>query len=202
MPLFRIGNQLSISLGLLIGSALSAEAHVGSLVVPFAEVTDEMLSEIQLDGSVDEWSDLIGEPAMTLLDFQPEGKEGGSVDPSDIDFQIWLAWHDEPARLYVAFVAADDRYWNTHTYDVDWITSDDDNMMRTWEGGNDGRPAALSLESTETTAAVPGLKDHSSLKNSWKAVGRLSYIMPFPVPPVDRSWMTRGHRQYSSIWLI
>ena len=138
MLFFRIRNQLSMALGLLIGCALSAGAHVGSLVVPFAEVTDEMLSEIYLDGSVEEWSDLIGEPAMTLLDFEPERKEVGSLDPSDIDFRIWLAWHDEPARLYVAFVAADDRYWNTHTYDVDWITSDDDNMMRTWEGGNDG----------------------------------------------------------------
>ena len=124
MPLFRIGNQLSIVLGFLfIGSAMSATAHVGSIVVPFAEVTDEMLSEIQLDGSVEEWSDLIGEPAMTLLDFEPERKEAGALDPSDIDFQIWLAWHDEPARLYVAFVAADDRYWNTHTYDVEWETS-------------------------------------------------------------------------------
>ena len=179
MLFFRIRNQLSMALGLLIGCALSAGAHVGSLVVPFAEVTDEMLSEIYLDGSVEEWSDLIGEPAMTLLDFEPERKEVGSLDPSDIDFRIWLAWHDEPARLYVAFVAADDRYWNTHTYDVDWITSD---VVTT----------VLSLESTETTAADPGLKDHSSLKNSWRVVGRLSNMRLFLVLPVDRSWMTRG----------
>ena len=133
-----------MALGLLVGSALSAgladqaEAHVGSRVFPFAELTDEMLSEIQLhDGSVEEWFDLIGEPALSLVDFMDEFRES-THDPADLDFRIWLAWHDEPARLYVAFVATDDRYVNTHTYDVDnWIESGKDNLV--FLGGyNDG----------------------------------------------------------------
>ena len=52
-----------------------------------------------------------------------------------MDFRIWLAWHDEPARLYVAFVAADDSYWNTFDYDA---TVSANTMMSGNRGGNDG----------------------------------------------------------------
>ena len=77
---------------------------------------------------MDEWFDLIGEPTMTLLDFMDEFRKS-THDPADLDFRIWLAWHDEPARLYAAFVAADDSYWNDHTYDVDnWIGSSKDTI--------------------------------------------------------------------------
>ena len=126
-----INKSLPIALALLIGSALSAGAHVGGRVFPIPELTDEMLAEVQLDGFVDEWSDLIGEPVMTLLDFTPEQgwAPAGPRDPSDIDFQVWLAWHDDPARLYVALVAADDDYKNTHTYDVDWEDSFEHEMV-------------------------------------------------------------------------
>ena len=112
MPPFGTRKQWSTALGLLIGSALwaglsaRAEAHAGNRLFPFAGLTDEMLAGIQLhDGSVEEWFDLIGEPTMSLVDFRAFGEV---PDPSDLDFRIWLAWHDEPDRLYVAFSASDD----------------------------------------------------------------------------------------------
>ena len=83
---------------------------------PIPYLTDEILEKIQLDdGSVDEWMELIGEPTMTSLDFT-DGER--APDPSDLDFRIWLAWHDDPARFYVAFVASDDLYKNNHSYGV------------------------------------------------------------------------------------
>ena len=192
MPVFRIRNQLSISLGLLIVSALSVGAHVGNRVFPIAELTDEMLAEIQLDGSVEEWSDLIGEPAMTLLDFAPEGGVE-SLDPSDIDFRIWLAWHDEPARLFVAFVAADDNYWNTHTYDVDWKTSDEDDMLFGWEGGNDciflgfdGDHSGGPGLGSGSVLAEDRLAEASGLTQLYGAVSRT------PTGPTLDDWRTRN----------
>ena len=135
-----IRNQWSMALGLLVGSALwaglpaRAEAHVGSRVFPVPELTDEMLEQIQLDGYVyEEWFDQIGEPALTSVDFLNTGKE--PHDPADLDFRIWLAWHDEPARLYVAFVAADDSYWNTFSWEGSGTPG---NMMAGYRGGNDG----------------------------------------------------------------
>ena len=99
--------------------ALSAEAHLGDRVYPVSYLTDEMLEKIDLrDGLVDEWYELIGEPAMTLLDFA-DSRQGSAPDPTDLDFRIWLAWHDEPVRFYLAFVASDDQYKNSHDYSGD-----------------------------------------------------------------------------------
>ena len=53
---------------------------------------------------------------MTLLDFAEQG--GALPDLSDLDFRIWLGWRDDPDRLYVAFVASDDVYKNTHDYNA------------------------------------------------------------------------------------
>ena len=114
MPLFGSRNHRRMALGLLVGSALSAclpaqaGAHGGSRVFPIPELTDEMLAGVELhDGSVEEWYDLVGEPTMSLVDFRRDF-DHGLPDPSDLDFRIWLAWHDEPDRLYVAFAASDD----------------------------------------------------------------------------------------------
>ena len=106
------------TLGLLLWFAMSAGVHVGDRVYPIAYLSDEMLEEIRLDdGLVDEWYQLIGEPAMTLLDFT-ESFGMRELDPSDLDFRIWLAWHDDPARFYAAFLASDEVYQNTHDYNT------------------------------------------------------------------------------------
>ena len=39
---------------------------------------------------------------------------GTSRDPSDLDFRIWLAWHEDPPRIYVAFAAADNDYFSEY----------------------------------------------------------------------------------------
>ena len=143
--------SLPIAFVLLIGPALSAGAHVGGRVFPIPELTDEMLAEIQLNGFVEEWSDLVGEPTLTTLDFT-HGGGGESLDPSDIDFRIWLAWHDDPARIYAALVAADDVYKNTHTYDVDWNTSIRSDMV-----GND----SIRLGVDGDHSGGPGYVDQS-----------------------------------------
>ena len=89
-----------------------ASAHIGTRVFPFYEITDEVLETIDIhDGSVEEWYQ-IGEPSMTLLDF----KTGYSLDPSDLDLRIWLAWHDESNRIYAAITTIDDVYYNEHNH--------------------------------------------------------------------------------------
>ena len=101
---------------LFLALATSTGAHSGDRVYPIYELTDEMLAKIDLrDGSVQEWADLLGEPSMTLLDFAYV-YINRSQDPSDLDFRIWLAWHDDPDRLYLAYVCSDEVYKNTHDY--------------------------------------------------------------------------------------
>ena len=144
-----------LALSLLLLLTVPFGAHVGDRVYPIAYLSDEMLSEIRLDDqSVDEWYELVGEPTMTLLDFTEEN-EGSAPDPADLDFRIWLAWHDEPARLYVAYVASDDVYKNGHDYNVDWATSSRDNMynydsiMLAFDGDHSGGAGCSSCSEEE-----------------------------------------------------
>ena len=112
----------------LLPLCLSAQAgaHLGDRVYPIAYLTDEMVEHIRVDdGSVDEWYELVGEPSLTILDCSDKYRNA-PFDPSDLDFQIWLAWHDDPARFYVAFVGSDDAYENDHDYDADFP----DNLIR------------------------------------------------------------------------
>ncbi len=114
------------ALVLVLVLAVSAGAHIGDRVYPVAWLSEEMLEKIDLrDGLVDDWYEVVGEPSMTMLDFASLDPEG-SPDPSDFDFRIWLAWHDDPPRFYVAFVSSDDVYKNTHNYDgVDFMGLND-----------------------------------------------------------------------------
>lgn len=92
-----------------------AEAHSGNRVYPFYALTDEMVQKIDIhDGFIDEWYE-VGEPSMTLFDFKTN-RNFIPPDPSNLDFRIWLAWHDELNRIYAAFIVIDDEYKNTH----DW----------------------------------------------------------------------------------
>ena len=107
-------------MGLAVSTGLSAQAgaHGGSRVYPISEIKDSMLAKIELDGLIHEWEDF-GEPTMTLtLDFRTY-EYSRSPDVSDLDFRIWLGWHDASDRLYLAFVSADDVYFNNYEYHED-----------------------------------------------------------------------------------
>ena len=112
----RIDKRASFLMGFVLLLVMPAGAHVGDRLYPIAYLTDEMVAGIELDdGSVSEWYELIGEPVITLLDFHE--LYGSSPDPSGFDFRIWLGWHDDPARIYVALGATDDGY--IHRFDPD-----------------------------------------------------------------------------------
>ena len=149
-PLEKLRNPVLI---LLLMLALPAGGHSGDRLYPFAYLSDEMLAEIQLeDGQIYEWMDLLGEPAMTLLDFKDEGAQELAPNPADLDFRIWLAWHDEPARLYVAVVTSDDVYDNNHDYhraDLESLIELNDSIMLVVDGdhsGGAGAPFAAEQE--------------------------------------------------------
>lgn len=126
---------------LIIWMSVSAEPHSGDRLYPIAYLSDEMLAEILLtDGQIYEWMDLLGEPTMTLLDFK-DGLELSTPNPADLDFRIWLAWHDEPPRFYVAVVASDDVYHNNHDYHglgLESLIQMNDSIMLAVDGDHSG----------------------------------------------------------------
>jgi hypothetical protein len=94
-----------------------AHAHIGDRLFHIFELTDEDLGRIDLkDGSADDWRDVLGEPSLTTLDFSidPQVGDGPTYDPADLDFQIWLGWHQTTSRIYVAMESSDNAYVNQY----------------------------------------------------------------------------------------
>ena len=68
----------------------AAHAHIGDQVYPFFELPDEDLDRIDLtDGSVEDWSEVIGEPSLTASDFF---WLFGAYDLSEVDFRISVSY--------------------------------------------------------------------------------------------------------------
>ena len=137
------GNLMNRCFLVLCILASVASAHIGTRVFPFYELTDEMLETIDIhDRSVEEWYQ-IGEPSMTLLDFKT-GRTGrsGVPDPSDLDFRIWLAWHDESNRIYTAVTTRDDVYYNEHNHNEEteryWLMLEYDSILFSLDADHSG----------------------------------------------------------------
>ena len=107
MNIMRIGISC-----LLVFLAARVFAHAGDEIYPFLELLDEDLARIDLtDGSVDDWLEVIGEPSLTASDFHWLNYP---YDPSELDFRIWLAWHQASNTVWVAMERFDDLYFNRY----------------------------------------------------------------------------------------
>ena len=96
----------------LLCLADAAHAHIGDQIYPIFELLDEDLDRIDLtDGSVEDWHEVGGEPSLTASDFF---WLFGAYDLSDVDFNIWLAWHQGSGTLWVAMERFDDLYLNNY----------------------------------------------------------------------------------------
>ena len=99
---FPLNCWLSVALGIVAGS-VRTEAHVGDVVYPFTEITDDMLEVLDFtDGSIEDWETVMGEPTLTLLDFTADTRvyDTPERDPGDLDLQAWLGWHRGTGRLW------------------------------------------------------------------------------------------------------
>ena len=101
----------------LAGFLSVANAQPADRIFPIMQLTDRDVAEIDVtDGSVEDWENIVGEPTLTPLDFAEtffaEPFVVGSYDPSDMDFRIWLGWHDATDRIFFAMERVDDVYVN------------------------------------------------------------------------------------------
>ena len=116
-------------------------AHRGERLYVIPEITEEMLSGLDLhDGFIHDWEDLVGEPVLTLIDFvippPPPAFEARQLDPSDLDFRIWLGWNAKTNRIYVAAIMSDDVYVNEYDRHGRWIFMNQHDSMGIWLDGD------------------------------------------------------------------
>ena len=140
-----------LAMALNFSVAVLAEAHVGDRVFPIPELTDEMLARIDLnDGLVDDWIDVVGEPVLTPVDFtvRSDGLRSGiaddvgNFDATDLDFRIWLAWHDDSDKMLVAGQFADDGFKSAET--IEMFNLEEDRVFFFVDGDHSGPPYLIS----------------------------------------------------------
>jgi hypothetical protein len=145
----------SMVLAALLTGFSAAHAHVGRQVFPISELTDTDLAQIDLkDGSVEEWQSIIGEPALTARDFyiDPQSGDGPDYDPADLDFRVWLGWHQATSRIYVAIESSDNVYINQYGgFDVFPVTmADQDYIYFMADGDHSGGEYTFAYEDFST----------------------------------------------------
>ena len=62
---------VALIVGSIAGGESTARAQAGDRIIPIIEIAEEDLAEIDLkDGIADEWAEILGDPALTILDFE------------------------------------------------------------------------------------------------------------------------------------
>ena len=101
---------------ILMLSGLCA-AHVPTDVIyPITGLTDADIAAITFDGDRSDWDAILGDPVWDGTDFfaDPTVGDGAPYDPVDLDFAIWMGWHQQSGKLYVAVERVDDVYINEY----------------------------------------------------------------------------------------
>ena len=166
---------------LLAGLFGAAGAQFSDRLYPIIELTDEDLEHIDLhDGSIGDWLDVIGDPVVTALDFHTlPGRDRVLYDPADLDFRIWMGWHDATDRLFVAMERVDDIYVNEYQWNgLGWTIMMHDSSLQfrvdgdhsggqyfyyEWEVGTEGERLLLHNGQAQTYYAIGEVLDDSPL---------------------------------------
>lgn len=151
-------SRWSVVLVALLTISPSAHAHVGDRLFMFFELTDEDLAQIDLhDGSAEDWREVIGEPSLRAVDFfiNPLAGDAPDYDPADLDFQIWLGWHQATGRIYVAMESVDNVYINEYKENLgsqadNWsLPNSSDSMVFMLDGDHSGGEYDLAFDDFE-----------------------------------------------------
>ena len=159
---------LTLTLAPLLGLASQAHAHVGDEIYPFYELLDEDLEHIDLtDGSVEDWLEVVGEPSLTALDFVWGDHR---YDPWEVDFRIWLAWHQGSSTLWIAMDRVDDFYFNRYDGNRPWMAVWDSSIALLVDGDHTGGPYSYLLGPMCQTCTPEQILEDNRQAQHWVAI--------------------------------
>ena len=162
---------LALGAAVLLATAWPSPLSADRVLFPFTELSDEDLSRIDLhDGYLYDWQHVLGEPTFTARSaWVGQGKSWTPhYDPSDLDFRIWLAWHDATNRLYFAMERIDDDYGNAYDGTSGSMSNHDGFMLVVVDGDRSGGRSFIYDFShmTETEQASAEVRHHQD----WEAL--------------------------------
>ena len=104
----------SIAALLAVALAGTAGAHQGDIIYPIYELPTADLPDLH-DGTLEDWEEVLPGASLDHLDFISWGDGGPTtlgppINPDDLAFRVFLAWHSASQRIYMAVERLDDVY--------------------------------------------------------------------------------------------
>jgi len=88
----------------------AARAHLGEIVYPIYELPTSDLPDLH-DGTLEDWEEVLPNASLNHNDFIRDNSGiTGTVDPEDLAFRVFLAWHSASQRIYMGVERIDDVY--------------------------------------------------------------------------------------------
>jgi len=88
----------------------TGNAHLGKIVYPIYEIPTSDLPDLH-DGTLEDWEAVLPNASMDHNYFTRDNNYGpGGIDPGDLAFRVFLAWHSASQRIYMAVERLDDVY--------------------------------------------------------------------------------------------
>ena len=104
-------------MGLILGLASGASAHIGDRIYLIFELSEDDLADIDLhDANITDWEDVLGDASLVTTDFfqDPTVGDGAQYDPADLDYRIWLGWNGNLGTIWMGMERIDNVYINEY----------------------------------------------------------------------------------------
>jgi hypothetical protein len=100
---------LALSMAVAFGGAVGAQA-----IFPIYEISSDDLPDLR-DGTLADWEDVLPGTSLTHDDFAPLAvADGAGIDPADLAYRSFMAWHSATQTLWICIERVDDVYINTY----------------------------------------------------------------------------------------
>jgi hypothetical protein len=106
--------QNAYTLALLLSLCGPAWSHIAGLVFPIYEIPTIMLPNLR-DGTIEDWESILPGTSLDHNSFAPLNvSDGAGINPEDLAYRIFMAWHSASQTVWIAVERVDDVYVNTY----------------------------------------------------------------------------------------
>jgi len=103
-----------LAAGLVVALCGAVSAHIGTAIYPLYELPTADLPDLR-DGTLEDWEDVLPGASLDHNAFAPLNvSDGAGINPADLAYRAFFAWHSAGQHLFMAIERVDDVYVNTY----------------------------------------------------------------------------------------
>ena len=103
-----------LAAGLIVALCGAVGAHIGTTIYPMYELPTADLPDLR-DGTLEDWEDVLPGASLDHNEFAPLNvADGSGINPADLAYRTFMAWHSASQTIHVAIERVDDVYINTY----------------------------------------------------------------------------------------